>query len=180
MDQLEAHQRAQDVFASVLTNVSDDQLTLPTPCSEWDVATLIGHVSGGNCWVVGLAGDAPPELPDDRIAAHAATARAAQAVFAAPDGMTRMFELPFATIPGAAFIGLRASDVFTHAWDLAVATGQPTDLDPELAAAAIAAARERIAPAFRGPGRPFGEEQPCPDGGTSADQLAAFLGRVVA
>jgi len=82
-------------------------------------------------------------------------------------------------LPGAAFIGLRTSDVFTHAWDLAKATGQPTDIDPELATEALKAAQERISPAFRGPGRPFGEQQPCPDGRSKADELAAFLGRIV-
>ncbi len=32
---------------------------------------------------------------------------------------------------------------------------------------------------LRGPGRSFGAEQPCPDGATTADQLAAFLGRAL-
>jgi len=36
-----------------------------------------------------------------------------------------------------------------------------------------------MSPAFRGEGQPFGEELPCPDGGSTADQLAAFLGRAV-
>ena len=71
------------------------------------------------------------------------------------------------------------ADVLTHAWDLARATGQPTELDDELSNEALMAARRQIAPSFRGAGRPFGEEQPCPAGGTTADQLAAFLGRVV-
>jgi hypothetical protein len=52
-------------------------------------------------------------------------------------------------------------------------------LDPELAAEALKAARSRVSPAFRGAGKPFGEEQTCPSGRTKADQLAAFLGRIV-
>ena len=180
MDQLTAHQRAQDVFHQVLANVKPDQLGAPSPCSEWDAQGVIDHVVGGNQWVQGLAGRQPAELPEDLVGAHAASAGGAQAVFAAPDGLTRMFELPFGTLPGTAFIGLRTSDVLTHAWDLARATGQPTDLDPELAAEALEVGRSRMSPAFRGPGRPFAEEQPCPEGGTKADQLAAFLGRTVA
>ena len=78
-----------------------------------------------------------------------------------------------------AFASLRSCDVFTHAWDLARATGQPTDLDPELAAANLDAARTLMREGLRGPGRSFGAEQSCPDGGTTADQLAAFLGREV-
>ncbi len=70
-------------------------------------------------------------------------------------------------------------DAFAHAWDLAKATGQSTDLDPELASEALKAAKMGMSPAFRGPNRPFGEEQPCPPGRPAADQMAAFLGRVI-
>ena len=180
MDQLTAHKRAQDTFASVLANVKPDQLDLPSPCTEWNAKAVIEHVIGGNQWVQQLAGLQPPQVPDEFGAAHAATAAGAQAVFGAPDGLTREFELPFATMPGAGFIGLRTTDVLAHAWDLAKATGQSTDLDPELSAEALEAARVRLLPQFRGPGRPFGEEQPCPPGRPVADELAAFLGRVLA
>jgi uncharacterized protein (TIGR03086 family) len=179
MDQLDAHRRAQEVFAGVLANVKSDQLDDGCPCTEWNVKTLINHVVGGNQWVAQLAGKVPELLPDEIAGAHEASAEEAQAVFSAPDGLTRMFELPFGTLPGEAFIGLRTSDVITHAWDLAKATGQPTDLDHELVGEALAVARARISPAFRGPGRPFGEERPCPEGRPPADELAAFLGRVV-
>jgi uncharacterized protein (TIGR03086 family) len=93
--------------------------------------------------------------------------------------MSTMFKLPFGEIPGQVFIGMRTSDVLTHAWDLAAATGQSTDLDPELAAEQLAAVRAYVGPQFRGPGMPFGDEQPCSSERAPADQLAAFLGRKV-
>jgi uncharacterized protein (TIGR03086 family) len=159
--------------------VTPEQLARPTPCPKWDTRTLIDHVIGGNQWVQQRAGLEPPELPDDLVAAHATSAVGAQAVFAAPDGLTRSFELPFGTLPGGAFIVLRTTDVLTHAWDLARATGQPTDLDAEVADEMLERGQQLMSPAFRGEGRAFGEEQPCPDGGTAADRLAAFLGRPV-
>ncbi|MGH3633736.1 TIGR03086 family metal-binding protein [Mycobacterium sp.] len=181
MDALVAHQRAQDAFAGVLANVSPDELSAPTPCSEWTIADLIEHVVGGNERVGQWAGlhDQPPARPDSLIAAHLAGAAAAQQVFARPDGITAGYELPFGQVPGAVLIGMRSTDLLTHAWDLAAATGQSTDLDPELATHLLAAARERVQPAFRGPGRFFGEEQPCSPDRPPADQLAAFLGRKV-
>jgi uncharacterized protein (TIGR03086 family) len=179
MDQLAAHRQALDVFASVLANVRDDQLGGPTPCADWDVQALIDHVVQGNAWVAALAEQPVGDLPQGRDAAFARTAEAAQAVFAASDGLTRTFNLPFGAFPGTAFIGLRTTDVLTHAWDLAKATGQPTDLAPDLAAEALEASRMRIQPAFRGPGMPFGPEQPCGDDRPVADRLAAFLGRSV-
>ncbi len=181
MDPLVAHQRAQDAFADVLANVSADQLNAPTPCSEWAVHDLIEHVVGGNEHVGIWSGctEEPPARPDSTVAAHRATAAAAQEIFARPDGMSIMFKLPFAEIPGQLFIGMRTSDVLTHAWDLATATGQSTDLDPELATDQLAAVRAFVGPQFRGPGQPFGDERPCASGRTPADQLAAFLGRNV-
>jgi uncharacterized protein (TIGR03086 family) len=154
-------------------------MDLPTPCADWKVSDLVDHVVGGNGWVQQLAGREPAPVPDDLPGAVAASADAAHAVFAAPDGMSRMFELPFGTMPGAGFIGMRASDIFTHSWDLAKATGQSTNLDADLAAETLAAARERVQPSFRGPGRPFADEQPCASDRPVADQLAAFLGRHV-
>jgi uncharacterized protein (TIGR03086 family) len=181
VDPLTAHQRAQDAFAGVLAYVSPDQLGIPTPCSEWAIGDLIEHVIGGNEHVVIWAGsnDAPAARPDDIVAAHRASAAAAQEVFAGPDGMSTMFKLPFGEIPGQMFIGMRTSDVLTHAWDLAAATGQSTDLDPELAVMQLAAVRAFVGPQFRGPGKPFADEQPCSAERPPADQLAAFLGRKV-
>jgi uncharacterized protein (TIGR03086 family) len=179
MDALTAHQRAQEAFATVLANVDPSQLQNRSPCTDWDARQLIEHVIGGNQWVQQLAGLEPSALPDELVDAHAVSSAAAQAVFAAPDGLTRTFELPFGRLPGAAFIGVRSGDVLTHAWDLAKATGQTTDLDPEVAALALDVARVRILPALRGPGRAFDVEQPPPARGTTADELAAFLGRDV-
>jgi uncharacterized protein (TIGR03086 family) len=180
MEPLVAHQRAQDAFA-VLANVSPEQFGDPTPCSEWTIRDLIEHILGGNEHVGIWSGssDAAPARPDDIVAAHRATARAAQDVFARPDGMSTMFKLPFAEMPGQIFIGMRTSDVLTHAWDLAAATGQSTDLDPELAAEQLAAVRAFVGPQFRGPDKPFAEEQACSSERPPADQLAAFLGRKV-
>lgn len=63
---------------------------------------------------------------------------------------------------------------------LAKATGQNTNLAPELAGQLLIGAEHAISPAFRSPeGNPFGEEQPAPTGANNADQLAAFLGRKV-
>ena len=180
MDQLALHRRAQETFQATLANVGPDQWDLPTPCAGWTVADLVDHIIGGNTWVQGLAGREPVAVPqDDKATALVASANGAHDVFAAADGMSRMFELPFATLPGVAFIGLRTNDVFTHAWDLAKATGQSTDLDHELAIEGLKASSARIQPQMRSAGGPFEPEQPCPDNATPADKLAAFLGRVV-
>jgi uncharacterized protein (TIGR03086 family) len=181
VDPLVAHQRAQDTFAGVLANVSPDQFDGPTPCSEWTIRDLIEHVIGGNedVGIWSASNQQPAARPDDTAAAHRATAAAAQEIFAAPGGMDGIFKLPFGEFPAQLFVGIRTTDVLTHAWDLAAASGQSTDLDPELAAEQLAAARAFVGAQFRGTGKPFAEEQPCSSERAPADQLAAFLGRKV-
>ena len=178
MDPLVAHQRAQDTFAHVLGNVRFDQLSSRTPCDAWDVKALIDHVVAGNQRVVQRAGGQVTPLPEDLNAAHRASAQAAQEIFAAPRALTRTYHLPVGELPGTTFIEIRTSDLLTHAWDLAIATGQPTDLDPELADYVLGFLKQMASlPGFRGEGRPYGEEKPCGDERPAADRVAAFLGR---
>jgi uncharacterized protein (TIGR03086 family) len=181
MDPLLAHQRAQDAFAAVLAKTTPDQRDKPSPCTEWTAKGVIDHVIGGNQWVQQLAGREPAATAnaDDLVEAHATGAAGAQAVFAAPDGLSRVFTLPFGDMPGSVFISLRTGDLLAHAWDLAKSTGQPTDIDPEVATYVLGTGRQLLRPEFRGPGKPFAEEQKCPDGASAADAFAAFTGRAV-
>ena len=172
---------------AVLANVKPDQLGAATPCASWKVSDLINHIVGGqHFFASGVSGQAPSgESPDfsagDFVAAFDEASAACVAAFSGEGVMQRMLTLPFGQMPGAAFIGLAATDTFTHGWDLACATGQSTDLAPELAAGQLAAAHSSISDAFRGPeGKaPFGAAAEAPEGASNADKLAAFLGRSV-
>ncbi len=177
-------------FAStrqVLSNVKDDQLSDPSPCESWTVGDVINHVIGGSFWFAASVNDgkAPPTpgtdfTGGDRVATYDDGIKQAVAAFGAPGAMEKMVELPFGTFPGAFFIQIATTDAFAHGWDLAKATGQSTDLDPEVATQLLEGARAFIQPAFRGEDTksPFGMEQQPPANATAADKLAAFLGRI--
>jgi uncharacterized protein (TIGR03086 family) len=180
VDPLVVHQRAQDAFGRVLSGVADEQLGSPTPCTEWRVRDLIGHVIAGNQRVA--AGTSSYSVGSEHVvelvALHTASAAQAQARFASPDGLVRTYELPFGPVPGSMMIGMRSTDVLTHAWDLARATGQSTeDIDQELAEELLVASRDRVGASMRGPGKPFADEQPYGTEASPSDRLAAFLGR---
>ena len=171
---------------SVLANVRADQLSDPTPCQSWQVRDLINHFVGvsTSCAVTVNSGVAPPPSETDftlgdMVAKYDEGIAQAVDAFGRPDALTKTVTLPFGELPAAAYLGIITTDAFTHGWDLARATGQPTDLDPELAAQLLQSARAFIQPAFRGEDgeRPFGAEQPAPPNATNADALAAFLGR---
>lgn len=177
----EMHRGAQAVFADVLAQVTDEDLNTSTPCSEWVVGDLITHVVDGNRHVAEMLGDGKPlrEASGDRMRAHRDAAAAANTAFARPDLDSTTVTLPFGEIPAVMFAGIRAGDLYVHAWDLAVAIGADTDLDRDLGEAIFAATAPVLTPSLRGEGGPFGAEQPCADDRPVADRMAAFLGRAV-
>ena len=183
----EGLQQAMATTRAVLANVTPDQYDAATPCESWDVRALINHIVGGSHWFAASVNDGKAPAPaetdftqGDVMASYDEGIAAAVAAFGAPGALQKMIELPFGTFPGAAFMGLASTDQFTHGWDLARATGQDTDLAPELAAALLQGAKASIPDQFRGPDgqAPFGVAQEA-DSAASADQLAAFLGRHV-
>src|SRR5581483_6735196 len=178
-------QQAINSTRAVLAGVRRDQLDSPTPCESWTVAQLVDHVVGAQYFFAAavkgdaIGRDAHTFSDGDFLAAFDEGATAAVAAFSEDGAMERMLHLPFGEMPGAAFVGIAATDTFTHGWDLARATGQVTDLDPALAETLLAASKRAIQPSFRGPDgkAPFGLEQHPPADATPADRLAAFLGR---
>jgi len=80
-------------------------------------------------------------------------------------------------VPGRGALTGYVQEVAMHGWDLASATGQETELDPELAEFALAFAHRMLPPERRGDDTPFAPVVPAPEGAGRYAQLAAWLGR---
>ncbi len=189
MSATEPLERAIAAGKTVLEGITKEHMDGPSPCASWNVRQVLNHLIGAqDFFVVSMNGGTPSgddgtdfASGDYRLAFDEGTA-ACLAAFSEPGALEKMLTLPWGSMPGGAFMGLASTDTFVHAWDLAKATGQSTDLDPELAAQLLEGSRASIQDAFRGPdgsGAPFGPKQEAPAGSPAADQLAAFLGRVV-
>ncbi|HEX7168005.1 MAG TPA: TIGR03086 family metal-binding protein [Acidimicrobiales bacterium] len=181
MGNVDLHEQARGEFRRILSGVTDDQLSSATPCTDWDVRALIGHVINGNYQFAAISRGEQPEYPSgtyDVVATYDASAKEAEAAFGA-DGVTeRIFDLPFGQIPGEIAIGIHATDIVTHSWDLAKATGQKADLPDDLVAPLLQLARMfPDSPELRGPGGPFAPRVECSDGAPLLEQLVAQLGR---
>ncbi len=183
----EGLQQAMATTRAVLANVTPDQYDAAPPCASWDVRALINHIVGGSYYFATCVNEGHPSgandidfTEGDLMASYDAGIAAALAAFNGPGALEKMIELPFGTFPGAAFLGLATTDQFTHGWDLARATGQDTNLEPELAAQLLVGAQASIPDQFRGPDgkAPFGIARES-TGVSKADALAAFLGRHV-
>jgi uncharacterized protein (TIGR03086 family) len=174
---------------AIVAKVKADQLGDATPCASWTVKDLLDHIIGGSyhfgaCVTEGKAPEGEMNVPwtaDDMVAVYDGGIKDSVAAFSAPGAMGKTVEMPFGALPAPAWLQIATTDTFMHAWDLAKATGQPTDIDPELAAQLLEGAKSFIQPGFRGADgvMPFGAEQSAPAGASNADQLAAFLGRTV-
>ncbi|MCU1466735.1 MAG: hypothetical protein JWM72_2663 [Actinomycetia bacterium] len=182
----EALEQAIASTRTVLAGVSKEQLGDDTPCVAWKVSDVINHIVGGQYFFEAgargeqQAGGETDFSAGDFVSAFDEGSQRCIAAFRADGVMEKMLSLPFGEMPGSAFVGLAATDTFAHGWDLAKATGQATDLAPELAGQLLIGARMAIQPALRSPeGTVFGPEQQAPTGACNADQLAAFLGRMV-
>ena len=177
------------ILAELVRGVRDDQLSGPTPCPAYSVADLLDHIGGlalafaSAARKDSLEGHAPSadgsRLEDgfrDRIAADLADLGEAWLEPGAYDGLTMAgpVELP---ADQAALVAL--DEVTVHAWDLAVATGQPYPADP----AAVEAARAFVA-GFEPPpggaadgGGLFGPPVPVAPDAPALDQLIGETGR---
>jgi len=185
----EALERAFAMTRGLLAGVTPDHYDDPSPCASWRVRDVVNHVVEGANWFALCvnAGEAPDPDPThgvdyaagDLLASYDEGVAATVAAFGAPGAQERIIKLPFGELPGAVFMGIATNDVFVHGWDLAKATGQSTDLDPELAGQLLSQAQGFVSDDFRGADgeAPFGAAVDPPASAHVADKLAAFLGR---
>lgn len=174
------------IFRGVLAAVRPDQTMSPTPCASFTVAQLIDHTIATQHMVTDALLDKPFNFagvqvtPPEQAAAFDRAAADAVADLQRDDAMVKVVALPFGTFPGEHLMELAALDTFQHAWDLAKATGQATDLDAGMVDALwdVAVAHMEHAPRGEEPA-PYGPEQTAPAEASAADRLAAFLGRKV-
>jgi uncharacterized protein (TIGR03086 family) len=188
---VELLERATASTERILSGVSPQQLDQATPCASWTVRDLVNHIVGSTFWFAASveSGVAPATENDiggpdvtggDIMGKFTEGSRRAIAAFSAPGAMEKVLRLPFGEMPGAAFVMMAANDQFQHGWDLAKATGQPIDFDPEVAQQLLGFVRAAIPDTFRGPDgkAPFGPVVEVPETASAPDQLAGFLGRM--
>ncbi len=185
MDLIELHRRTVETFLERVEAVDGDAWEASTPCTEWDVRELVNHVVGEDAWTPSLLGGATiaevgTRFDGDLLGADPAGAArdaAAEAVAAVghhlPTGGT--VHLSYGDEDMAEYVSQLAADHLIHAWDLAVATGADTALDPELVAAVAGwfADREEL---YRGAGVTGPRAEITSD--DPADRLLAAFGRL--
>jgi uncharacterized protein (TIGR03086 family) len=177
--------RASDRFGALVEQVDDDQWDQPTPCTEWDVRHLVGHLVYENLWAPPLFEGQTIEQVGDRFEGDilgadpkAAWQQAHKGTLAAieEDGaMERTVHLSWGDEKGEEYATQLLLDHVVHAWDLARGIGADDRMDPELVEQLYAQwkAREEM---VRGAGV-FGDQQPLPENADTQTKLLALFGR---
>lgn len=153
----------------------------PAPVAGWTARDVVRHLVE---WLPPfLAGGAGVELPDgpsvdhDPVAAWQAHRAAVQTLLDDPETPQRSFvnrhtgEAPL----DQAIDLFYTPDVFMHTWDLARATGQDDQLDPEFCVVLLAG-MEPIEDLMRSSGQ-YGPRVPTPDDADAPTRMLGFIGR---
>jgi uncharacterized protein (TIGR03086 family) len=178
---------AHHALRTVVDGVPADGWTRPTPCEKWNVTQVLQHAVGDQIGYAGTltGGPMPTEDPfapsgnlDGDPAAFAdAALRASAAAFAAvaPDAENVPTPLPQGALPASLAAGACALDAAVHAWDIAMATGQPSPLTPAMARALMPVATALVEP-LRQYGA-YAAAVPPADGDGDVETLLRYLGR---
>jgi uncharacterized protein (TIGR03086 family) len=145
----------------VIGGVRADQLTLPSPCVEFSVAGLLDHLVFVLYRVAALGrGDeafAPNSMTDavipheDFVADWKVAAAAVEDAWSDDAKLSQTVVLPWATMTGAEMLAMYVSEITTHTWDVATATGQHPEWDDAVCRLALDAMHRDLPMADRTP-----------------------------
>ncbi len=150
------------------------RLDAPTPCDDWDVATLMNHMLDTQRYFVGAArgkdvsppSPNPPQLIGDDPVSDFEAARAE---------VLNAYRVPGVIEKTGPSLGIAFSDQLLHGWDLAKATAQDATMPEGLPEAAF----EMIHGRFTDDQRKgvFKPEVKVPANASAQDKLLAYTGR---
>ncbi len=149
---IEMFERAVAGFGRNVAATTGAQWHDPTPCTEWDVRTLVNHLTVEQLWVRSLVDGATvaevgdrldgDQLGDDPVSAWNTAVAESSAAFGAPGALDGRVTLSYGPRPTVEYCWEMTVDALIHTWDLARGIGADETLDGEL----VALAYERTLP----------------------------------
>ena len=130
-DSIASLSRALDQTGDVLAAIHREQLSDPTPCPDWDMAHLIGHVLADAPRFTESVRGGDPDWSAPPVPVSATTDWAAQFRSDADDLIHAWHQKGAQVEEGDA--DWQIAEFAVHTWDLVRASGQDRVLDPEVA-----------------------------------------------
>lgn len=133
-------------IVAVVRGIRPDQLDAPTPCPEWQVRRLLGHLAwwaphleraGRRETPVPVDGEAPnaDHLEVDWAGQVSGLLESLADAWSNPEAWDGEAAFAGATMPATVVGGMVLGEFVHHGWDLAAATGQHLVVDDEVAGA---------------------------------------------
>lgn len=174
----ERHRAITAGFTARVGGVSDWDAVSPVP--GWKARDVVAHLID---WfpafletASGISLERGPSPDQDPVTAWQVHSNAVQQLLDGPDASTPFKHPMVGEMPlPEAVDRFYTTDVFLHTWDLARATGQDEQLDPETCAGLLAG-MESIEELIRGSGQ-YGPRVSVPDDANAQTRLLGFIGR---
>jgi uncharacterized protein (TIGR03086 family) len=168
----------------VVTGIRTEQRDAATPCPDFTVGRLVAHLVDGLTWYGRLPAGGPTDPrevhgPDLRQVPYADAFREARATIRGNWASTHLadtYALPFGEVSGTGITEYMIVETLGHGWDLAAATGQPINVAPDLAEAALTVAHGLGEQTIRTQGMMAAAVDVAADA-PAIDRFIAFLGR---
>lgn len=190
MDAMDALDAVGERNVQLVRHVGSGQWDGATPCAEWNVRSLAGHLITGRHVYRGFLEGVPVaelrmilqrqgEAPgDDPVAACESAVRSIRAAFAQPGALERTVHHTIGDMPGRQLLVQLVADCVVHSWDLATAIGVDPGLDDQL----IELSCEFYLPLLQNDAvYAYGwfkpPASPLPEGATALERLLHLLGR---
>jgi uncharacterized protein (TIGR03086 family) len=193
-DLREVHRRAVSASVDVVASVTIGDLERPTPCSDWNLADLLAHMTvqhngfaavargNGADLTVWQPARVAYALAADPVGVYAAAAADVLEAFSVEGVLDAAFALPEfgpdAVVPGATAIGFHFVDYVVHGWDVARSIDAPFTLPTDVVSAVLPIALDVPDGDFRtAASSPFSNALPSTDGSSELDRVLRHLGR---
>jgi uncharacterized protein (TIGR03086 family) len=172
--------RAAEAAKVVAYGVRAEQLDDPTPCPEYDVRALLGHLMDVAAMSRQAAmkaedGPPPPFTGDDPAEEFGRRIDRAVHDWRRPEAFEGTTAMGAPDLPAEMAAQMTAVDLVVHGWDLARATGQELGCEPDVAAEVLAF-MEKMGDMGREYGA-FGPAVPVPPDAPTLDRALGLSGR---
>jgi uncharacterized protein (TIGR03086 family) len=180
-DPAENHRRDAAIFSAVVDAADAESWDRPAPVDGWTARDVVAHLVEWLPSLLSAGSDVVlppgPDVAEDPVGAWAHHRDAVQAFLDDPASHQRLISNQhFGEMPVPVAIDqFYTADVFMHAWDLAMATGQQIDLGEERCAATLAG-MEPLDELLRQSGQ-YGPRVDVPADASAQDKLMGFIGR---
>jgi uncharacterized protein (TIGR03086 family) len=131
-----------DQATTVVRQVSPADFELPTPCVDWDVQQLVGHMLYELAWIpdvvlgsslAEVGGKFDGDLMGDDLTKSWLRARQKALDAVAEADLSQTARLSYGDVENEEYVWQVSGEMLIHAWDLATGVGIPIAFKPEVA-----------------------------------------------